>query len=240
MRLLTGVLLSAFSACAFAQTIPEGPHIVVNGHAERSVKPDKFILPMEISTISKDPSAAGQIEKQTLALVAQLKKMGVKDEDIKVDNLAIDKEYDDKQRYVGNYYTRDIRAGFLDKQTLINFLSGINDIKNLEIDTIEREIKDIDALMLDLMKDAVANSKLRADNLAALYGMRVLGVHTISTSRIDGDEASSAGHSRALDRVQVTGSRIKRRDLLPPVEQLLQEGTIDVKEDIYAVFLIGK
>jgi uncharacterized protein YggE len=240
MRIIVFAFLLFLNATVHAQTIPGGPHIVVNGHAERSVKPDKFILPMEITTISKDPSTAEQIERQTLALVAQLKKMGVKDEDIKVDNLAIDKEYDDKQRYLGNYYTRNIKAGFLDKQTLISFLSSINDLKNLEIGAIEREIKDIDALMLDLMKDAVANSKLRAENLAALYGMRVLGVHTISTSRISGDEGSYAGSARSLDRVQVTGSRIKRKDLLPPVEQLLQEGTIDVKEDIYVVFLIGK
>ena len=240
MRLFASIFLAVLSASVFAQTIPDGPHIVVNGHAERAVKPDKFILPMEISTVSKDPSTAGEIEKQTLAMVAQLKKMGVKDEDIKVDNLAIDKEYDDKQRYVGNYYTRDIRAGFLDKQTLIRFLSGINDIKNLEIDSIEREIKDLDALKLDLMKDAVANSKLRGENLAALYGMRVLGVHTISTARISGDQDSYSGKARSLDRVEVTGSRIKRKDLLPPVEQLLQEGTIDVEENIYAVFLIGK
>ena len=110
----------------------------------------------------------------------------------------------------------------------------------IDIDSIEREIKDLDALKLDLMKDAVANSKLRAENLAALYGMRVLGVHTISTARISGDQDSYSGKARSLDRVEVTGSRIKRKDLLPPVEQLLQEGTIDVEENIYAVFLIGK
>jgi uncharacterized protein YggE len=195
---------------------------------------------MEISTVSKDPSTAGEIEKQTLAMVAQLKKMGVMDEDIKVDNLAIGKKYDDNERFVGNEYTRNIRAGFVNKQNLIQFLSSINDIKNLELNTIEREIKDIDTLKLDLMKDAVANSKHRAESLAALYGMRVLGVHTISTAHISGDEDSYGESARTLDRVEVTGSRIKRRDRLPPVEQLLQEGTIDVEENIYAVFLIGK
>ncbi len=238
-KILFALLAMTITPISLAQTIPNAPHIVVNGHAERTVKPDKFILPMEITTISKDPATAEQIEKQAIDIVNQLKKMGVNDEDIKVDNLAIDKEYD-KQRFVGNEYSRNIRAGFEDKQTLIKFLSTINNIKNLEIDSIEREIKNMDTLKLDLMKDAVANSKQRAESLAALYGMRVLGVHTISTTRISGDENSNG--ARSLDRVQVTGARIRRVDAetQQPAEQVIEEGTIDVSEDIYAVFLIGK
>ena len=61
MRKITCALLFFLASLAQAQTIPNGPHVVVNGHAERSVKPDKFILPMEITTISKDPSTAGEI-----------------------------------------------------------------------------------------------------------------------------------------------------------------------------------
>ena len=73
--------------------------------------------------------------------------------------------------------------------------------------------------------------------------MRVLGVHAISTVGISGDirvGSNYDGGTRTLDRVEVTGSRIRRQDLLPPVQQLLQEGTVDVKENIYVVFLIGK
>ncbi len=239
-KILFVLLAMTITPISLAQTIPNAPHIVVNGHAEQTVKPDKFILPMEITTVSKDPAAAEQIEKQTLAMVAQLKKMGVRDEDIKTDNLVVDKKYDDNERFVGNEYTRSIRTGFADKQMLIKFLSSINDIENLEIDSIERQIKDIDLLKLELMKDAIDNSKHRADILAGLYGMRVLGVHTISTRHISGDESSYGESARTLDRVEVTGTRIKRRDKLPPIEQLINEGTIDVEENIYAVFLIGK
>lgn len=226
---------------ADAQTIPPGPHVVVNGHAERSVKPDLFTLPMELSTLSKDPSTAAQIEKQTLELVAKLKSIGVNDEDIKVDNLSIEKEHDDNMRFVGNWYSRSITANFDSKQNLIKFLSGLDNVKNLEISSIKTGIKNIDLLKLDLMKDAVANSKHRAESLAALYGMRVLGVHTISTTRISGDEGSYSG-ARTLDRVEVTGSRIRRVDAETkmPIEQVIEEGTIDLEEDIYAVFLLGK
>jgi uncharacterized protein YggE len=227
---------------ADAQTIPPGPHIVVNGHAERSVKPDLFTLPMELSTLSKDPSTAAQIEKQTLSLVAKLKSNGVKDEDIKVDNLSIEKEHDDNMRFVGNWYSRSISVNFDNKQTLIKFLSEIGGVKNLEISSIETGIKNIDLLKFELMKDAVANSKHRAESLAALYGMRVLGVHTISTTHISGDEGSYGDNARTLDRVEVTGSRIRRVDAekKQPIEQVIEEGTIDLEEDIYAVFLLGK
>jgi uncharacterized protein len=226
---------------ADAQTIPPGPHIVVNGHAERSVKPDLFTLPMKLSTLSKDPSTAEQIEKQTLSLVAQLKSIGVKDEDIKVDNLSIEKEHDDNMRFVGNWYNRNITVDFDSKQNLIKFLSELDNVKNLEISSINPGLKNIDVLKLDLMKDAVANSKHRAESLAALYGMRVLGVHTVSTTSIAGDERSYSG-ARTLDRVSVTGTRIRRVDAETrrPIEQVIEEGTIDLEEDIYAVFLLGK
>lgn len=240
MRFTIYAFLFFIGTAVQAQTIPNGPHIVVNGHAERSVKPDKFVLPMEISTISKDPSTATQIEKQTLEMVAKLKQMGIKDLDIKVDNLSIDKEFNDDNRFVGNIYSRNLRVSFYDKRQLIEFLSSINNIKNLEIGAINREIKDIDVLKLDLMKDAVENSKHRADSLAKFYGMRVLGVHTISTSAISGDRRSYGEDARTLDRVEVTGSRIARKDQLPLIEQIINEGAIDVEEDIYAVFLIGK
>jgi uncharacterized protein len=238
MRLIIGALLVFLGVSVQAQTIPNGPHIVVNGHAERSVKPDKFILPMAISTISKDPSTAEQIEKQTLEMVAKLKQLGVMDEDIKVDNLAIGKEYDDGDRFVGNNYSRSFRVNFYDKQKLIGFLSSINDIKNLEIESIERNIKDIEFLKIDLMKDAVENSKRRAESLASMYGMKVLGVYTISTAHISGDDNYNG--PRELSKVLVTGVRRKGSNTLPPIEQILQEGEIDVEEDIYAVFLIGK
>lgn len=234
------ILFAATSATA--QTIPSGPHIVVNGHAERSVKPDMFTLPMELSTLSKDASTAAQIEKQTLGIVAKLKNAGVKDEDIKIDNLSIDSERDDNMRFVGNWYSRSISANFDNKPALIKFLSDIGEIKNLEISSIRTGIKNIDLLKLDLMKEAVANSKHRAESLAALYGMRVLGVHTISTRSISGDEGSYGNNARTLDRVEVTGSRIRRVDAEKkmPIEQVIEEGTIDLDEDIYAVFLIGK
>jgi uncharacterized protein YggE len=234
-------ILFAVSTAA-AQTIPPGPHVVVNGHAKRSYKPDMFTLPMELSTLSKDASTAAQIEKQTLSLVAQLKNIGVKDEDIKVDNLSIQKEHDDNMRFVGNWYSRSITVNFDSKQNLIKFLSEINGVKNLEISSIKSGLKNIDLLKLDLMKDAVANSKHRADSLAALYGMRVLGVHTISTTRISGDEGSYGSNARTLDRVEVTGSRIRRVDAetKKPIEQVIEEGTIDLEEDIYTVFLLGK
>ncbi len=233
MRLVTGALLVLLCASVQAQTIPNSPHIVVNGHAERSVKPDKFVLPLKISTISKDPATAEQIEKQTLAMVSKLKKMGVLDADIKVDNLAIGKEYGNDDRFIGNNFSRNLHINFYDKQQLIEFLSSINDIKNLEIDSIDRKIKDIGSLKMELMKEAVENSKQRAESLALMYGMKVTGVYTISTARIAGDNNN-------LDTISVTGTRIKRGDKLPPIEQILQEGQIDVEQNIYAVFLIGK
>ncbi len=197
---------------------------------------------MELSTLSKDPSTAAQIEKQTLDLVTKLKSIGVKDEDIKVDNLSIEKEHDDNMRFVGNWYNRNITVNFDSKQNLIKFLSELDNVKNLEISSIKPGLKNIDVLKLDLMKDAVANSKHRAESLAALYGMRVLGVHTVSTTHISGDEGSYGGNARTLDSVSVTGTRIRRVDAETkiPIEQVIEEGTIDLEEDIYAVFLLGK
>lgn len=238
MRLMTGAFLALLCSSVQAQTIPNGPHIVVSGHAERSVKPDKFVLPLEISTISKDPATAEQIEKQTLAMVSKLKQMGVLEADIKVDNLAIGKEYNDDARFIGNNYSRSLHINFYDKQKLVEFLASINDIKNLEIDSIDRKIKDIDDIKMELMKQAVENSKQRAESIALMYGMKVTGVYTISTARISGgDSYSNVG---SLDSMVVTGTRIKRSDKLPPIEQILQEGQIDVEQNIYAVFLIGK
>lgn len=113
----------------------------------------------------------------------------------------------------------------------------------MQIASVDVERSDADALQLDLRKRAMANSQEAAKQIAAAYGMTIKGVYSVSEVAPDfayGIRAGSWGEGVAqnalappppapLMGVTVTGSRIANPEL--------RVGTIDLKQDIYAVYL---
>lgn len=222
------IVVSAGSAAAAA--LPDAPHLVVNGHAETEVRPDLFEV--AISVVKPGVSVAeitGAVESTTRRIVDELLASGLAETDVKAANLQVQAqyEYDDQTRkrvFVGNEARRDVTARFASLQALHQFLDRVPTGEIVQIGGITTRLSDEAKIKTRLLDEAVADSKRAAEQLAARYGQRIVGVHSISDQPL-GLQAYS------LDRIQVSGTR---------VSTALAEGVVKVAKDVYVVFLIGK
>ena len=96
--------------------------------------------------------------------------------------------------------------------------------EDVHIGGVETLLRNQDRIKEQLLKEAVEDSKRAGNELASMYGQKIIGVHAVS------DQPFSTG-AYSLDRITVTGTRINKA---------LAEGTVAVNKDIYVVFLIGK
>ena len=223
-------LLLVTSTGAAAAVLPDAPHMVVRGHAETEVKPDLFEV--KLSVVVPGMSVAditGSVESTTRQIVDGLLASGLSETDVKAANLQIHAryEYDEESQqrvFVGNEARRDVTARFASLQAVHQFLDQVPAGESVQVGGIETRLSNEANIKSRLLDDAVADSKLAAEQLAARYGQRVMGVYSISDQPL-GLQAYS------LDRIQVSGTRVKTA---------LAEGVVRVDKDVYVVFLIGK
>ncbi|MBP6309547.1 MAG: SIMPL domain-containing protein, partial [Arenimonas sp.] len=126
--LLLGALLSTHT---FAQALPSAPYVVVRGHAERNMIPDRFEISITVQKTSLDVGeASAVVESKTGAMVKSLKALGLKPTQITATNISINPEYrfdqtTQKNVFIGNQVNRNITAKFENKQTLQKFLAQV-------------------------------------------------------------------------------------------------------------------
>lgn len=227
--LLTCSLAMAWGGSASADALPAVPHLVVRGHAETQVKPDLFEA--QISVVKLGMSVAeitGVVETTTRQIVDGLLANGLSESDIKAANLQVVAQYeydeDSKRRiFVGNEARRDVTARFGSLAALHQFLDRVPASESVRVGGIETRLAGEAAIKTRLLDEAVTDSKRAAEQLAARYGQRIVGVYSISDQPL-------VSHAYSLDRVQVSGTRIKKS---------LAEGMVKVDKDVYVVFLMG-
>ncbi|WP_407352708.1 SIMPL domain-containing protein [Luteimonas sp. R10] len=224
-----GILAAALCGQAAADALPPAPHLVVRGQAEAEVRPDLFEVQLRVAkTGDSVPEVSRTVEKQTRQLVDGLLAAGLAETDIQATNMAIEAqfEHDDetgRRRFVGNRASRDITGRFASLKSLYDFLDTVPAGETIEVGGVLPKLSREAEIKSGLLDEAVADSKRAAEELAGRYGQKIVGVHSISDQPI-------AGRGYALDRIQVTGSRISR---------VLAEGVVNVRKDVHVVFLIG-
>ena len=233
MRNILAVVLSfAFflPTAASAQALPAAPYLIVKGHAQAELKPDLFQVELTVTRTGMSvPDITQAVESKTRMIVDNLIKSGRGEDDIKAVNLEIDAQYrfdeeTDKRIFMGNRATRSITAKFDTLRELHAFLDSLPAGEDVHIGGVETLLRDQDRIKGQLLIEAVEDSKRAGNELASMYGQKIIGVHAVS------DQPFSTG-AYSLDRITVTGTRINKS---------LAEGTVAVNKDIYVVFLIGK
>jgi hypothetical protein len=152
---------------------------------------------------------------------------------------------DNRNVFVGTQVSRDVSATFDNLDNLRGFLAQLQASEAVQVRSTDVGRSDIDTIRLELRKQAMLNSQETAKQIAAAYGMVIKGVYSVSEVAPDfayGIHAGSWG-SNDSDRVfaqapappappadiQVSGNRLPNADL--------RVGTIDVEQNIYAVYL---
>lgn len=261
MKLLSALLLSSTLAVAAgpvwaqANTIPSEPHLLVKGNASRTVLPDRFLVKVALETVDMQTDIARRRVQVNSERVMQLfTRHGAIADTVRADNLSIapsTRYRDDKDVFEGTAVSRDLEAAFPSAEALQAFLGELKASREVQVSTATPTYSGAARLRAELKAEAAAQTRASAKGLAAAYGARVAGLYSISDvapSFAYGVQAGSwptapgtpisddYAEGSALDRVQVTGSRIAAAPAA--VGELLAAAPITYTENVYAIFLI--
>lgn len=223
-----------FSTQAFAEALPAAPYVVVRGHAERQMVPDRFEIGMTVQKSSLNVGeASAVVESKTAAIVQSLKALGLKPAQITASNISINAEYrydqpNQRNVFIGNQVSRSISAKFNDKKTLQKFLAQVPAGEEVRIGGISTSLSTQKTVEAELMDAAVADAKAQAVLLLDKFGQKVIGLYTVS------QEAPSMGfESKAMYRAMSDAAPA------PPLGDTFEEGVMTVGKDVYVVYLIA-
>ena len=237
MRILTtaATLLLLMSAHALAGTpLPDAPHVVVEGKAELSVAPDWAIVSMVARHRSGEPAEAKRVVDRAVdALLDVAPRFDVAPDDVTASDLDLREDFrlddDDRRLPPAHVASREVRVRIDDLEQLGAYVdaalaAGFTDIAGIEFKSREET-----RLREEARRAAVADATEKAAGLAKAFGGALGPVYSINS--LGSMQARGYGNT-ALDRIEVTGSRIGGGRYLQP--------KIDVTERVSAVFEISR
>lgn len=257
MKFKLAVLITLLNPCGMAaaqvNALPPTRHILVYGDAHARAIPDRFKIAIKFEAVDLDADVARRkVENHVTNVLAKLEAADVAGSDIVATSLQIGprERYDQKlqeQVFIGTVVSRSLTATFSQQAKLEAFLADIKTSKELQVSEVTTQVSDEPALRRALREKAIESSLEKARTIAKAYGARVDKVYSVSDVAPqfeygirEGSWPSSYQWSRSdsgnttLDRIEVTGSRIKRTDL-----ESFQTGYVSFEDKIYAVFLIA-
>ena len=234
IRLAHALIALMFAGTVAAQSLPASPYVVVRGHAERSLAPDRFEVGITVQKSSLSTSeASAVVEQKTGEIVGNLKAAGLKPAQITATNISINPEYrydNTTQRnvFTGNQVTRNISAKFNDKKSLQKFLAQVPAGEEIRVSGISPSLSSQKAVESELLDAAVLDVKNQAEILLGKFGLKIIGIHSISQ-----DAPSIGFEAKAMYRNMDVAAAP------PALGDTLEEGQIMVSKDVYVVYLIA-
>ena len=250
MFVLAALLLPGM-VYAQAHTLPDAPHILVKGHADGRYVPDRFSVQLQVTATDPSPGKARDIvEKRIAALFKSIDAHGAIKDLTRASSLSMSEasHYDgNKQVHDGTEVDRTVSVTFGSLQGLQRFVSDLPASKDVLVQSTSTGRSDQAELMMKLRAAAIANSKIAARQLAKAYGVRITGVYSISEVAPDFSYGVQAGSWEG----QHLGGQLGGPAAPPPapnetallapntIRTQLRTGTIELSQDMYAVYLIA-
>jgi hypothetical protein len=230
MRILIGALLLVATPCLAGTPLPDAPHVVAGGEGRVTVAPDLATVSLHAKYRNANPALAKQaVDRGIAALLRIAPDFGLDEKDITAGDLSLseDVRYDDNDRRVSNGFVADrevsLKLHQLDR--LGDLLDAVVAAGVNEVDDVSFESSRKDALRMEARSKAVADAREKAGGLATAFGATLGPVYSINS--VNSSVADGYGSANALDRIEVTGSRINKHYLQP---------TVDYTERVSAVF----
>src|SRR5918995_3974306 len=202
------VCLSDYNDKAYAQNMPiqnvtvSNSTIYAAGNAQTMVKPDKVTLSLSVETTNTTANAALVANSEAMNKVLNaLKAVGVRENETSSSFFNISPNYNLTQQEQEQYFppieSRDIisytvtNSITVDSYNLLNVSqwidtavqAGVNDVSSIYFSLSDEKSE---AIKNDLLKQAVANAKSKADIAASALGLNVIGVKSINIESTNG------------------------------------------------------
>ncbi len=245
MKLLTLALALAASlmmtAVAWADPLPQQPHVYVEGSAELEAEPDMMTFSISIQAVDMDlGKAKADVDARSRLLLSTCKKFGIKANDLATTALNVRPEYDyrDNQRVLtGNNVSRqvDITLGDLNKYP--EMMKALVDAKISETINTNLTLSNKKALEDKAQEAAMADARARAERLAKTQGKSLAGVWSISEFNTRGNERWQLVPSRELQ-----GSSAKMKADSMSLQRVAAEpfepGVMKLSAQVFVVYLL--
>ncbi|MDG2526047.1 SIMPL domain-containing protein [Stenotrophomonas sp. HITSZ_GD] len=252
-RLATAVLssclmLAPLLAAAQVNSLPSQPHLLVRGKAEREVLPDRFKLTIELEQKDAAPEAArSRVQADAATVLGLFKAQHALADSVEASSLSIEpstRYVDGRQVFEGTQVSRTLSASFAKLEDVRAVLGGLKTSDHLEVSGIEPSFSNESKVRGELKRDAAAQTRVTAHNLADAYGVKLGGLYTISEVAPDFSYGIQAGSwaepARAYAPAPAALDRVGNNDSknLEQAESL-EAGSITLTEYVYAIFLIA-
>ncbi len=158
----------------------------VTGTGVVKAKPDKFIVPLTISTTDKSARTAQQEnDKKANDLIDTLKKMDVKDDDMVTSGYTLNPVYkyfpdENESRIVGYQASYTLTVTAYDLKKIGEIIDAGTDKGVNGIGGVVYAVKNEEELMTEALKRAMRDARTKADIALNAYGLKVYQVTTIS------------------------------------------------------------
>ena len=211
----------------------EKPTISVSGTAEKEVQPDesKISLAVENTNANANTARKNNADKMN-AIIEVLKQNGLTNENITTSNFQITPNYDyegsDPDRIISYTALNMIELKSSSNANISKFIdlaisNGANRVENIEFVTSKNTL---DEVSLDLLKEAFANAKEKANILATEANFTITGIKQIDTSSGEGyyppsysykDYGGSTAESMPTPPTQIVPAKNKITVTLPVI-----------------------
>lgn len=180
-------LALVLSACAPAgQPSQEASRLLsVTGSARVDVRPDIAYISIGVQTENADPAeAVAENNRQSQAVVAALIAQGVEEKDIQTlgFNVFPQDEFDPEGKRIGTRFVVEntVSVTVRDLDTIGELLGAAVDAGANTIRGVQFDLADKAAVIAEARKQAVADAKAQAEELAAAAGVTLGEVHSLN------------------------------------------------------------
>jgi len=232
LMILLSLLASPGIALAQANALPAAPHLLVKGHAQGRYVPDRFTVRLSISVTDKSPAVArSKVEayaKQVFAALDKYRALAGRTQASTMSIGASTQYRDNRQVFMGTEVSRTVEATFDSADKLKGFVDAIDANEQLQISGLDVARSDADELANSLRKQAIFDSQQSAQQIAKSYGMSIKSVYSVSEVAPISGYGVSFGPPPPPPPPEVSRMATQTE---------LRIGTIELSQDIYAVYL---
>ncbi|QTH71667.1 SIMPL domain-containing protein [Pseudoalteromonas xiamenensis] len=229
-------LMLAFAALvtlnANANSLPDAPHLYVQGNAKIQVKPDRANIVIGIDdTQTNTVDAKKNVDAIAAKVIEIAKRYQIAEKDIQAEQLNVYRqtEYDreqNKQRFVGFRVFRNIRMTLTLVDKYPDLLQDLVDAGVTEFRDTQFSVADHNTILKTVQKAAIKDAKMAAKELAKDFDVRIGKLYSVSFSPID---APTMPYMRAEKMMVQADSGAGAG---------YNTGFITVDAQVYAVYLI--
>ncbi len=235
------VALMLGSSLAFANPLPNKPHIYVEGSAEVEVIPDQMTITLGLSAEHAElATAKKEVDDRSIQLLDTLKSMDIAARDIATTALQVSPVYDyvdGKQVPRGTRVYRQVDVTLRNLEKYGELMRALVDAKISNTVGTSLSVSDERAVSDRALIAALADARARAESLLESQGKRLGEVYSVSEFDLRREESYYLVPNRAVygesAPVALSAARADMKHSEP-----FEPGVIKAKAKIYVVYLI--